>query len=112
MSDERIPVPGHPNLKMWPKGVSGNPGGKTKLEFAFRKRCRQAVDEHCVEKWIAEVKEQGEHWVRCSELLAAYGYGKPKDVPAEATEEATEVPTPEAAAAAAERLRALRESLD
>lgn len=59
------------------KGQSGNPGGRAKENPVFKARCRAAVDAEVIDKWIAEVRNMGEHWVKCSELLAAYGYGKP-----------------------------------
>jgi len=43
----------------------------------FRLKARAAVDEHVLAKWINEVVTSGDEWVRCSELLANYGYGKP-----------------------------------
>jgi hypothetical protein len=58
-------------------GRSGNPDGRPKVAAEFRQRARKAVDDHVIAAWIAEVEAQGEHWVKCSELLAAYGYGKP-----------------------------------
>lgn len=54
-----------------------NAGGRPKVAAEFRARARTAVDEHVLTAWIAEVVEQGPEWVRCSEMLAAYGYGKP-----------------------------------
>lgn len=75
------------------KGKSGNPGGRPKLAEEFKARARQAVDEHVLQAWIDElevterpikvgnreivVSKRGDNWVKCSELLAAYGYGKP-----------------------------------
>ena len=47
----------------------------------FRQRARRAVDQHVLAAWEREVAEQGPEWVRCSELLAAYGYGKPSSAP-------------------------------
>lgn len=67
--------------KRFVKGQSGNPAGRPKVNELFRDRARKAVDEHVLEAWVAEVESQGEHWVRCSELLAAYGYGKPSSAP-------------------------------
>ena len=58
-------------------GQSGNPGGMAKVAVAMRDRARAAVDEHVMSAWIQEVQAQGPDWVRCSELLAAYGYDKP-----------------------------------
>ena len=69
-------------------GTSGNPGGRPKANAAFRARARAEVDEHVIEAWAAEVRDRGPHWVRCSELLVAYAYGKPTnadDTEAEAT---------------------------
>lgn len=59
------------------KGQSGNPGGRVKLPEAFRDRCKRAVDEHVIDAWIEEVESRGDNWVKCSELLSAYGLGKP-----------------------------------
>jgi hypothetical protein len=59
------------------KGKSGNPNGRPKVADEFRAKARKAVDEHVLKAWIAEVESLGENWVKCSELLAAYGYGKP-----------------------------------
>lgn len=63
------------------KGQSGNPGGRSRINENFRERARKAVDAHVLEAWVREVESQGEEWVRCSELLAAYGYGKPSSAP-------------------------------
>ena len=65
------------NPDMRKGGPSLNPSGRPKVVEEFRKRARKAVDEHVISAWIAEVEGQGKEWVRCSELLAAYGYGKP-----------------------------------
>lgn len=43
----------------------------------FQLRCRKIVDEYVVEAWENEVRSEGDYWFRASELLAAYGYGKP-----------------------------------
>lgn len=56
-----------------------NPGGRPKEDAALRQRCRDAVDAKVVERWIVEVEQSGPDWVKCSELLAHYGYGKPTD---------------------------------
>jgi hypothetical protein len=62
-------------------GQSGNPGGRPKLRELVRERCASAVDELVVAAWEAEVRSQGPDWVKCSELLAAYGIGKPSSAP-------------------------------
>jgi hypothetical protein len=65
--------------KGFQKGKSGNPSGRPKVVEEFRQRARKAVDEKVLDAWIAEVDAQGEHWVECSKMLAAYGYGKPTE---------------------------------
>lgn len=62
-------------------GQSGNPGGRPKQAAHLRARCQSATDELVVDAWEAEVRAQGPDWVKCSELLAAYGYGKPSSSP-------------------------------
>lgn len=59
------------------KGKSGNPNGRPKIVEEFRDRARKATDEWVLKSWIAEVQEMGKDWVKASELLAAYGYGRP-----------------------------------
>ena len=59
------------------KGQSGNPNGRPRIADEFRDKSRKAVDDHVLDAWIEEVENRGEEWVRCSELLAAYGYGRP-----------------------------------
>ena len=58
-------------------GQSGNPGGRPKIADVFKLGCRRVVDELVLERWRDEVEKLGDNWVKCSELLAAYGYGKP-----------------------------------
>lgn len=62
-------------------GVSGNPSGRPKVVEEFRQRARKAVDEHVLGRWIQEVVQDGPEWMRASEMLAAYGYGKPSSAP-------------------------------
>ena len=54
-----------------------NPAGRPKVVEAFRDRCRKAVDEHVIDAWIEEIESRGEYWLKASELVAAYGCGKP-----------------------------------
>ncbi len=58
-------------------GAKLNPGGRPKEDIAFRARARKAVDEFVAQKWIDEVERDGPDWLKASELLAAYAYGKP-----------------------------------
>lgn len=67
--------------KPFAKGVSGNPTGRPKVVEEFRQRARKAVDATVLDAWVREVEQMGDEWVRCSELLAAYGYGKPSSAP-------------------------------
>ena len=94
-----MPV-GNPN---WKKGgPSPNPSGRPAVVEAFRLKARAAVDEHVLGAWIDEVQakeriemtdngpvsvmQRGREWMRASELLAAYGYGKPAQIVALAGE--------------------------
>lgn len=61
----------------WVKGFSGNPGGKPKIAEEFREKCRRVVDDHVLAAWTHEVETMGDNWIKASELLAAYGYGRP-----------------------------------
>lgn len=63
------------------KGAKLNPGGRPKENEMFRERAKKAVDEHVLQAWIDEVVNRGDAWPKCSELLAAYGYGKPASAP-------------------------------
>ena len=63
------------------KGAKLNPGGRPKEHEMFRDRAKKAVDEHVLQAWIDEVVQRGDGWVKCSELLASYGYGKPQSAP-------------------------------
>ena len=70
-----------PKSGKFEKGKSGNPTGRPKVVEAFRDRARSAVDALVLERWVQEVESQGDEWMRASELLAAYGYGKPSSAP-------------------------------
>jgi len=61
---------------LWVKGVSGNPNGRSIVAERFRQLCRDHAP-GIVKRWLREVDESGPDWVKCSELLAAYGFGKP-----------------------------------
>ena len=76
------------------EGGSGNPLGRPKALPMFRSRCRERTDERVFAAWVDEIEVRervvghafgapiidvcrGKEWIRASELLAAYGYGKP-----------------------------------
>lgn len=59
------------------KGQSGNPGGRAKVEAAFKDRARKVADEIVIQYWEDEVKTNGPNAMKASELLSAYAYGKP-----------------------------------
>ena len=64
--------------RLFEKGNKASVGhGRPKVVKEFRLKCRAVVDELVVQKWIDEVRRGGDDWVKCSELLANYGYGKP-----------------------------------
>ncbi len=66
---------GNPN---WVKGGSSpNPTGRPRSVDEFRLKARAVVDELVLQAWEAEVRNMGDNWLKASELLAAYGYGKP-----------------------------------
>lgn len=97
--DGRVAIENKPKTKSkmgnpaWVKGApSPNPGGRPKTHSDFRARARQAVDEKVLERWEKEVTENGPDWVKCSELLAAYGYGKPSQAIEVSGNLSTEVP--------------------
>lgn len=58
-------------------GESGNKEGRPVEVVAFKRLCRNAVDADVLKAWINEVHTLGPQWVKCSEYLASYGYGKP-----------------------------------
>jgi len=58
-------------------GNNANPSGRPKVALEFKARCQKAVTEVVIDRWISEVETMGENWVKCSELLANYGMGKP-----------------------------------
>lgn len=69
-----MPGPGKPFAKGDPRRAKG---GRPSIPEAFREKARKIVDELVLARWQEEVDSLGEHWVKCSELLTAYGYGKP-----------------------------------
>ncbi len=62
-------------------GPSPNPAGKPKGLKELRIRARDVVDRHVIAAWESEIINRGDNWVKCSELVTAYGYGKPPSAP-------------------------------
>lgn len=76
-------------------GNNANPGGRPKALENLRQRALDIVTSKVVDAWEAELElktrivghtkdgepihdeQRGKDWVKCSELLAAYGAGKP-----------------------------------
>ena len=87
------------------EGNSG--GGRPRGLKELRLRARDVVDRHVIAAWEKEIIEHGEHWVKCSELVTAYGYGKPPSAP-EDHEAQKEAFRPLADATSADILAALR----
>lgn len=58
-------------------GKSGNPVGRPKVAEEFRAKARRIVDAKVLNLWEAEIDNDGPDKMKASELLAAYGYGKP-----------------------------------
>lgn len=78
MSDE----PGKPPLRQigrpFPKGKSGNPGGRPKELAELRELLREAgALPMVVGRLLDEIHNNGEHAIKACELVAAYLCGKP-----------------------------------
>ncbi len=65
------------NPNMVKGAPSVNPSGRPLEDIAFKRICRNAVDQYVIKAWVNEVMTLSENWVKCSEYLANYGYGKP-----------------------------------
>lgn len=62
---------------MFVKGKSGNAGGRPKIAEEFKIKARKIVDDLVLQKWEKEIRNEGENWVKCTELVTAYALGKP-----------------------------------
>ncbi len=47
--------------------------------MVFRQQARKIVDDLVIKRWALEIETDGPSWVKCTELLVAYAYGKPKE---------------------------------
>lgn len=68
------------NLKPWPKGVSGNPGGRAKAENNFRDKCREHTDE-ALETLLGVMRKEkamSSAKVQAARTLLSYAWGAPK----------------------------------
>ena len=63
------------NPKPWPKGVSGNPGGRPKGDKELREACRQNAGK-AIQALLAALQSPRER-VTAAAILLAYGYGRP-----------------------------------
>ena len=64
----------------FPKGVSGNPGGRTSLEYEFRELCRTYSPE-AVETLLGVMRKEkamSSAKVQAARVLLAYAWGAPK----------------------------------
>lgn len=78
--NERSAIAGHPNLRSFPKGVSGNPGGKPKAEYDFRNLCRDHSPE-AVETLLSVMRKEkamSSAKVQAARVLLSYAWGAPK----------------------------------
>lgn len=58
---------------------SVNPSGRPKVDAEFRQLARGHVDKLVLKAWVKEIESEGPNWMKASELMTAYAYGKPKD---------------------------------
>ncbi|GEM_PF-1742499 len=82
--------------RRWPKGVSGNPGGRPKVLEEVRSLARQYTID-AVNALVSALKRPGER-VAAAKVLLAYGYGSPVqavEVAAPADRPISSGPTPE-----------------
>lgn len=92
----------------WPKGTSGNPGGRPKGYTAFRALCRERTFA-ALEALTEALENEGER-VAAAKVLLEFGWGKaePRSKMSATTKKLREnVPTADEAAAAARELREL-----
>jgi|SRR5215469_7276788 len=69
-------APGRRNLgRPWQKGQSGNPRGRSKVDFEIRALCREHTEE-AVKALVLALK-QPRYRVAAAMGLLAYGYGRP-----------------------------------
>lgn len=55
-----------------------NEGGPKFGQAVFKASARQVVDAHVINAWSNEIVTKGPQWIKASELVTAYAYGKPK----------------------------------
>lgn len=83
---------------MFKPGVSGNPGGKSKIQAEFEKKCREFVSEKgwkLIEKMTESRDAKIQQWAL--EQMLNRGFGKPKET-IDVTTRDESIPSPDAVA--------------
>ena len=63
--------------KPFEKGKAPKSPGRPRIPEEFKERAKASSLERCLPAWEQEIDERGPNWLKASELLAAYGQGKP-----------------------------------
>ena len=69
-------------MAQFPKGTSGNPGGRPSIPDELKAKLRDGYAE-AVDFWISTLKDDSVNWDyrnKAATNIAAYAYGKPKEI--------------------------------